>query len=79
MYIIGVQKHFANDVYFDFVKLRRFKSNYGPISLISCFSKVFTSIINNILASYADQEQLISESQKNAFNNIYYFHIAFPC
>lgn len=63
MYIIGVQKHFANDVYFDFVKLRRFKSNYGPISLISCFRKVFASIINNILASYADQEQFISESQ----------------
>lgn len=39
-------------------------SNYRPISLFySCFSKVFTSIINNRLASYADQVQLISESQ----------------
>ena len=38
-------------------------SNYRTISLVSCVSKVFTSIINNRLASYADQVQLMSESQ----------------
>ena len=36
---------------------------YRPISLVNCFRKVFTSIINNRLASYADQVQLIFESQ----------------
>ena len=45
-------------------------SNYRWISLVSCFSKVFTSIINNRLASYADQVQLISESQ-SGFRNMH--------
>ena len=45
-------------------------SNYRPINLVNCFSKVFTSIINNRLASYADQVQLISESQ-SGFRNMH--------
>ena len=45
-------------------------SNCRPISLVSCFSKVFTSIINNRLASYADQVKLISESQ-SGFRNMH--------
>ena len=55
-------------------------SNYRPISLISCFSKVFTSIINNRLTSYADQVHLISESQSgfrkmhSTTDNIFILH-----
>ena len=38
-------------------------SNYRPISLLSCFSKVLTSILNNRLNSFADEVNLISPSQ----------------
>lgn len=37
--------------------------NYRPISLVSCFSKVFTTIINNRLTSFSDEINLISEVQ----------------
>ena len=55
-------------------------SNYRPFSLISCFSKVFTSIINNRLTSYVDQVHLISESQSgfrkmhSTTDNIFILH-----
>lgn len=37
--------------------------NYRPITLLSCFGKVFTSIINNRLNIYAENYDLIVESQ----------------
>ena len=45
-------------------------SNYRPISLARCFSGVVIIIINNRLASYADEVQLISESH-SGFRNIH--------
>ncbi|MCG8046717.1 MAG: reverse transcriptase domain-containing protein [Candidatus Thiodiazotropha endolucinida] len=37
--------------------------NYRPITLLSCLGKLFTSIINNRLTSYAEKYEVISHSQ----------------
>lgn len=36
--------------------------NYRPITLVSCLSKVFTSIINDRLNKYAEHVELILEN-----------------
>lgn len=38
-------------------------SNYRPITLLSCFGKLFTAIINNRLTSYAEENNIISDCQ----------------
>ena len=37
--------------------------NYRPITLLSCLGKLFTSIINNRLTSFAEKYEVISYSQ----------------
>ena len=37
--------------------------NYRPITILSCFGKLFTSVINNRLKQYAENHHLISSSQ----------------
>lgn len=37
--------------------------NYRPITLVSCFGKLFTSVINNRLTKYAESHDLITSSQ----------------
>jgi hypothetical protein len=44
-------------------------SNYRPISLVSCYSKVFTSIINNRLASYCDVIKLFLRDLREVIKN----------
>ena len=36
--------------------------NYRPITLVSCFGKLFTSVINNRLTKYAESHDLITSS-----------------
>ena len=38
-------------------------NNYRGISLLSCFGKLFTSLINNRLTTYFDQNSIIGEEQ----------------
>ena len=38
-------------------------SNYRPITLLSCMGKLFTSVINNRLQSFAEKYETISECQ----------------
>ena len=37
--------------------------NYRPITLVSCFGKLFTSVINSRLTKYAESHDLITSSQ----------------
>ena len=42
---------------------RKDPANYRSITLVSCFGKVFTSILNNRLTLFSDEIHLISPSQ----------------
>ena len=46
------KKHDPNDV-----------NNYRGITLVSCFSKIFTGILNNRLKNWAENNSIISDSQ----------------
>ena len=37
--------------------------NYRPITLLSCLRKLFTSILNNRLSKYIDENNILSENQ----------------
>ena len=37
--------------------------NYRPITLLSCLDKLFTSIINNRLSTFAEDSKIITDSQ----------------
>ena len=37
--------------------------NYRPITLVSCFGKLFTSVINERLQNYSDEYEIICENQ----------------
>ena len=37
--------------------------NYHPISLVSCFSKLFTSVLNHRIHTFLDNENILSEGQ----------------
>ena len=38
-------------------------NNYRGISLVSCFCKLFTSILNQRLLSWADKDNIITDAQ----------------
>ena len=44
--------------------------NYRPITLVSCFGKLFTSVINERLQNYSDEYELICENQAG-FRKVY--------
>ena len=37
--------------------------NYRPITILSCFSKLFTSILNNRLTTFLDTYEILHENQ----------------
>ncbi len=37
--------------------------NYRPITLLSCFGKLFTAVINNRLTKFAEENDVIRDSQ----------------
>ena len=39
------------------------RSNFRPISLLSCLGKVFTSILNNRLTTFLDEHSILNENQ----------------
>ena len=53
--------------------------DYKPITILSCIGKVFTSVINEGLTSYLDNNELLLKHQagfrKNhcTFDNIFYY------
>jgi hypothetical protein len=56
-------------------------SSYRPITLVSCFSKTFTSVLNDRLCELSDEVGLISESQTgfrkrySTLDNIFSLHV----
>ena len=59
--IIPINKHKGN---------KRDTSNYRPITLLSCLGKVFTSILNNRISKYLEENRLFSEIQQALEYNI---------
>jgi hypothetical protein len=56
-------------------------SSYRPITLVSCLSKTFTSVLNDRLCELSDEVGLISESQTgfrkrySTLDNIFSLHV----
>ena len=56
------------------------RSNCKPITLLSCLGKVFTSILNNRISKYLEENRLLSEMQAgfrkqySTIDNIFTLH-----
>ena len=44
--------------------------NYGPITIFSCFSKLFTSVLNNRLTTFIDTYEILQETRLASVRHI---------